>query len=82
MTVDEFIAIYGDVEVKFSSYYGGTFFFEGRVDGHRLVAKVGNFPRLEVNDLPIDLKDLVTPYECQLVDSTFTPVVSTSDEII
>lgn len=82
MTVEEFIDTYGHVEVKFASYYGGTFFFEGRVDGHRLIAKVANRTRLEVDDFKVALKDLERPFECQLVDNTFRPVVSTSHEIL
>jgi len=82
MTVDDFIAIYGDVDVKFTSYYGGTFYFEGRVGGHRLIAKVANRSRLEVDDFEVALKNLERPFECQIVDGTFHPVVSTSDEII
>jgi len=82
MTVEEFISAYGDVDVKFTSYYGGTFYFEGRVDGHRLIAKVANRSRLEVDDFKVALKNLERPFECQIVDGTFHPVVSTSHEIL
>lgn len=41
MTKQEFMNKYGDVEVKFSSYYKYTFTFTGEFDGGVVIVDVG-----------------------------------------
>jgi len=41
MTKQEFMELYGEVEVKFDYYYKYTFSYVGTIDGHSIQVEVG-----------------------------------------
>jgi len=63
MSKYEFIEKYGDVKVKFVSYYKFTFVYQGEVDGKTITVGIGgnadDIYRLDVSpDIEISIVDL------------------------